>query len=276
MKCIIRIAACAAAIAGLSLASAAAQAPAVPRLRLATTTSTEQSGLLAAILPAFEKKTGYKVDVVAVGTGASLKIGEKGDCDVVLVHARALEDAFMAAGFGAERRDVMYNDFIVLGPALDAAAVARTKTAIDAFKAIAAANATFVSRGDKSGTDVKEKDIWKAAGLSPWGSPTGAPWYKEIGQGMSQAILMAEQIGGYTLADRATWLSMRARSSLSILSQGDKLLFNPYGIISVSPDKWPTTNIAGAKALIDWMTGSEGRALIAAYAIGGEQCFYLY
>jgi tungstate transport system substrate-binding protein len=272
MKPIIRIAALAAAIASLPLVSAAAQAPATPRLRLATTTSTEQSGLLAAILPAFEKKTGYKVDVVAVGTGASLKIGEKGDCDVVLVHARALEDAFMAAGFGAERRDVMYNDFVVLGPASDPARVATADSAVEAFSLVFAAKAAFVSRGDKSGTDVKEKDLWKAAGLSP----TGAPWYKEIGQGMSQAILMAEQIGGYTLADRATWLSMKAKSSLSILSQGDKLLFNPYGIISVSPAKWPTTNIAGAKALIDWMTGSEGRALIAAYAIGGEQCFYLY
>jgi tungstate transport system substrate-binding protein len=239
---------------------------------MATTTSTEQSGLLAAILPVFERETGYKVDVVAVGTGASLKIGEKGDCDVVLVHARALEDAFMAAGFGAERRDVMYNDFIVLGPASDPAKVAGATTAVEAFTLLFSAKAPFVSRGDKSGTDVKEKDIWKAAGLAP----TGATWYKEIGQGMSQAILMAEQIGGYTLADRATWLAMKAKSSLAILNQGDKLLFNPYGIISVSPAKWPSTNIVGATALIDWITGSEGRDLISGYKIGGEQCFYLY
>jgi tungstate transport system substrate-binding protein len=249
-----------------------AQAPANPRLRIATTTSTEQSGLLASILPSFEKQSGFKVEVVAVGTGASLKIGEKGDCDVVLVHARALEDAFMAAGFGAERRDVMYNDFVLLGPAGDPAGAAKAAAAIDAFAAVFKTQAPFVSRGDNSGTDVKEKDIWKAAGLAP----KGAAWYKEIGQGMSQAIVMAEQVGGYTLADRATWLAMKAKSSLKILGQGDKVLFNPYGIISVSPAKWPGTNIAGAKALIEWITGPEGRALIAGYKIGGEQCFYLY
>ncbi len=272
MKRILETTLLAVALAVALAASAAAQSPANPRLRLATTTSTEQSGLLAAILPVFEKETGYKVDVVAVGTGASLKIGEKGDCDVVLVHARALENAFMAAGFGAERRDVMYNDFVVLGPPADPAKIAKAKTAIEAFSLVFAAKVPFVSRGDNSGTDVKEKDIWKASGLAP----KGATWYKEIGQGMSQAILMAEQIGGYTLADRATWLSMKAKSSLSILNQGDKLLFNPYGIISVSPVKWPTTNIEGAKALVDWITGSEGQKLIAGYAIGGEQCFYLY
>jgi tungstate transport system substrate-binding protein len=264
----------------LSLAAsvpALSQSPATPRLRLATTTSTEQSGLLSAILPAFERRTGYKVEVIAVGTGASLKIGEKGDCDVVLVHARALEDAFMAAGFGEERRDVMYNDFVLLGPASDPANVAGSKSApavpaVEAFARIFSAKAPFVSRGDKSGTDVKEKDLWKAAGLAP----AGAAWYKEIGQGMSQAILMAEQLDAYTLADRATWLSMKAKSSLLILNQGDKLLFNPYGIISVSPAKWPSTNIAGARALVDWITGSEGRGLIGSYAIGGERCFYLY
>ncbi len=272
MKHTLKITALVVALAVATTVAATAQSPATPRLRLATTTSTEQSGLLAAILPVFEKKTGYKVDVVAVGTGASLKIGEKGDCDVVLVHARALEDAFMAAGFGAERRDVMYNDFIVLGPASDPAKVASAKSATEAFSLIFGARAPFVSRGDKSGTDVKEKDIWKASGLAP----SGTPWYKEIGQGMSQAILMAAQIDGYTLSDRATWLSMKAKSSLSILNQGDKILFNPYGIISVNPTKWPKTNIAGANALVDWMTGAEGQALIAGYAIDGEQCFYLY
>lgn len=239
---------------------------------MATTTSTEQSGLLDFILPAFEKETGYKVEVVAVGTGASLKIGEKGDCDVVLVHARALEDAFMAAGFGEERRDVMYNDFVILGPASDPAGIAGSPSAAEAFKRIFDAKASFVSRGDKSGTDVKEKELWKTAALAP----TGAAWYKEIGQSMSQAIIMAGQIGGYTLSDRATWLAMKSASTLSILGQGDKALFNPYGIISVSPAKWPATNIEGARALIAWITGSEGRALIAGYTIGGERCFYLY
>ena len=250
----------------------AAHGSAKPRIRMATTTSTEQSGLLDAILPAFEKETGYEVEVVAVGTGASLKIGENGDCDVVLVHARALEDAFMAAGFGDERRDVMYNDFVILGPASDPAKIAGSPSATEALSRIFAAKEPFVSRGDKSGTDVKEKELWKAAALAPF----GAAWYKEIGQGMSQAIIMAEQIGAYTLSDRASWLAMKSKSSLSVLSQGDKALFNPYGIISVSPAKWPRTNIEGARVLIAWITGSSGRGLIAAYAIGGERCFYLY
>jgi tungstate transport system substrate-binding protein len=242
-----------------------------PRVKLATTTSTEQSGLLDALLPVFEKETGFHVDVIAVGTGASLKIGEKGDCDVVLVHARALEDAFMAAGFGAERKDVMYNDFIVLGPSGDPAGVAGASSAADAFARIARAGTPFVSRGDNSGTHVKERDVWKEAGLKPAGA-----WYKEAGQGMTQVIQMSEQVGGYTLADRGTWLAVKDKSTLKILYQGDKVLFNPYGIITVNPAKWPSTNIAGAGALMEWMTGPRGRALIASYKIGGEQCFYLY
>jgi tungstate transport system substrate-binding protein len=252
-------------------AQTAAPKPENPRLRIATTTSTQQSGLLDAILPVFESATGYKCEVVAVGTGASLKIGEKGDCDVVIVHARTLEDAFMAAGFGIGRKDLMYNDFIVLGPASDPAGVGATKTAAAAFGAIAKSQSGFISRGDKSGTDVKEKDIWKAVGIAPTGS-----WYKEVGQGMSQVIMMAEQTGSYTLADRATWLAMKAKSALKILSEGDKVYFNPYGIIPINPAKWPKTNIAGAEALSDWMTSPAGRALIAGYKIGGEQCFYLY
>jgi tungstate transport system substrate-binding protein len=254
------------------LAAAALAAPQAPsRVKLATTTSTEQSGLLDSLLPVFEKETGFHVDVIAVGTGASLKIGEKGDCDVVLVHARALEDAFMAAGFGAERRDVMYNDFIVLGPASDPAGVAAASSAADAFARIARSGAVFVSRGDNSGTHVKELDVWKAAGIRPAGA-----WYKEAGQGMSQVIEMSGQIGGYTLADRGTWLAVKERSALKILYQGDKVLFNPYGIITVNPAKWPATNTVGARAFMEWMTGPRGQALIASYKIGGEQCFYLY
>lgn len=259
-------------VAAAFLASAFGQSPAIPRLRIATTTSTEQSGLLAAILPVFEKETGYKTEVVAVGTGASLKIGEKGDCDVVIVHARALEDAFMANGFGADRKDLMYNDFIVLGPASDPAGVGKTKSAFEAFGAIAKAGAIFVSRGDKSGTDVKEKDIWKAVGIAP----AGSAWYKEAGQGMSQVIMMADQMGGYTLSDRATWLAMKGKAQLKILSEGDKLYFNPYGVITVNPKKWPQTNYAGAVVLMNWLTSPKGQALIAGYKIGGEQCFYLY
>lgn len=247
-------------------------APANPRIKLATTTSTEQSGLLAAILPVFEKDSGYKVDVIAVGTGASLKIGEKGDCDVVLVHARALEDAFMAAGFGADRSDVMYNDFIIIGPASDPAGIKAAATATEALCLIASSRSSFISRGDKSGTHVKELDVWKAAAVDP----VGKAWYKEAGQGMSQVILMADQMQGYTIADRATWLAMKDKSTLKILSEGDKVLFNPYGIITVNPAKWPATNYEGAKALAAFLTGAKGKALIEAYKIGGEQCFYLY
>ncbi|OHE65996.1 MAG: tungsten ABC transporter substrate-binding protein [Treponema sp. GWB1_62_6] len=241
------------------------------RLKLATTTSTEQSGLLSLLLPVFEKKTGLTVDVVAVGTGAAIKLGEKGDADVLLVHARAQEDAFMAAGFGDERKDVFYNDFIIVGPESDPAKIASGVTGPQAFARIAAARIPFISRGDNSGTHVKEKDIWKAAGMVPAGT-----WYKEAGQGMSQTIMMADQMGGYVLADRATWLAMKQKSTLVILNQGDPSLFNPYGVISISAARYPTMNKAGAKAFVDWMTGPEARSIVSSFRIGGEPCFFLY
>jgi len=248
-----------------------AAAPSQQRICLATTTSTEQSGLLAYMLPFFEKQTGYKVDVVAVGTGASLKIAGNGDCDIVLVHARSLEDIFMAAGWGRERRDVMYNDFIVLGPKGDPSGIGNAAGALDAFSRIAAKKAVFVSRGDNSGTDVKEKELWAAAKIIPAGA-----WYKEAGQGMSQVIMMAGQLGGYTLADRATWLAVKGSApGLSIVFERDPALLNPYGIITVNPAKWPHVNVPGAKALMDFFTGSAGKALIESYKIGGEQCFFL-
>lgn len=260
----------------LALAACAAlpsysQAAPAQRLRLATTTSTEQSGLLGVLLPAFEKKHGYTVDVVAVGTGAALKLGQNGDADVVLVHARAQEDAFMAAGWGDERRDVFYNDFVVLGPVSDPARLASAAGSADAFARIAAAKASFVSRGDKSGTHVKELDIWKSAATAPGGS-----WYKEAGQGMSQVILMADQLGAYTLSDRATWLAMKDKTKLAVVYQGEKGLFNPYGVISVSAAKHPGTNAKGAKALVEWMSGPEARALVEGFKIGGEACFFTY
>jgi tungstate transport system substrate-binding protein len=241
------------------------------RIKMATTTSTEQSGLLRYMLPVFEKETGYKVDVVAVGTGASLKIGQNGDCDIVLVHARSLEDAFMTAGYGSERRDVMYNDFILVGPASDPANIHSATSAIDAFTRIDNAKATFVSRGDNSGTDVKEKELWKEAGIAPKGS-----WYKEAGQGMSQCITMADQMNGYTLSDRATFLAVRKTVNLSILYQGDKPLLNPYGIITVNPKRWSGLNVEGAKALMDFFTGPEGRSLITSFNIEGAQVFFLF
>ncbi len=249
----------------------AAAAPANPRIKLATTTSTENSGLLGYLLPLFEAKTGYKVDVVAVGTGAALKLGENGDADVVLVHARAQEDAFVAAGHGVDRRDVMYNDFIILGPASDPAGIGAAKSSTEAFAKIASAGAVFVSRGDKSGTHVKELDIWKAAGITPAGT-----WYKEAGQGMEQVILMANGMPGYTLADRGTWLAVKDKTTLKICYEGDKGLFNPYGIIAVNPAKWPAANVEGAKALIDWMTSKEGLKAIESFKLNGEQLFFTY
>ncbi len=252
--------------------SAFAESPKNPRLRMSTTTSTEQTGLLDAILPVFEKETGYRVEVVAVGTGAALKLAQNGDADVVLVHARSLEDAFMAAGWGIERKDVMYNDFVLLGPASDPADVAHSTGIGDAFSRIYATGTPFVSRGDNSGTDVKEKALWKAANLAP----KGLAWYREIGQGMAQDITMADQVGGYTISDRGTWFAMMNKVGLKILSQGDKGLLNPYGVIVVNPAKWPSTNIEGAKAFADWITGAEGQSLIAGYKVNGGQCFFLF
>jgi tungstate transport system substrate-binding protein len=177
----------------------------------------------------------------------------------------------MAAGFGKDRRDVMYNDFIILGPDKDPAKIAKLKSAGAALKAIAGnKNSNFISRGDNSGTHVKELEVWQAAATKPSGA-----WYKEIGQGMSQAIMMAEQLGAYTLADRATWLAMKNRVKLKILYAGDAVLFNPYGIMTVNPEKWPRSNYAGAVALMEFFVSAEGRQLITSYKIDGEQCFYL-
>ncbi len=241
------------------------------RIKLATTTSTEQSGLLAYMLPVFEAKTGYKVDVIAVGTGASIKIGEKGDCDVVLAHARSLEDAFMASGFGGERRDVMYNDFVIIGPATDPAGLGAAVDAQSAFTRIPAQKAVFISRGDNSGTHVKEKELWASARVVPSGT-----WYKEAGQGMSQVLIMAGQLGAYTLADRATWLAVKGNlPGLKIVFEKDPSLLNPYGIMTVNPAKWPHVNAAGAKALVEFFTSQDGRALIQGFRIGGAQCFFL-
>jgi tungstate transport system substrate-binding protein len=248
---------------------AAGPVPANPRVRLATTTSTENSGLLSYLLPFFAEDTGYAVDVVAVGTGAALKLGENADADVLLVHARALEDAFMAAGHGAERRDVMYNDFIVIGPAGDPAGLMGSADATAAFARLAASGASFVSRGDKSGTHVKELATWKSAGISPAGT-----WYKEAGQGMEQCIIMAEGLQGYTLSDRATYVALKDKTSLVIVFDGDPVLFNPYGVITVSPSKNPAINAEGAKAFLDWLTSERGQGLIASFKLDGQTMFF--
>jgi tungstate transport system substrate-binding protein len=253
------------------LALAAMPVRAEERLRMSTTTSTENSGLLSVLLPPFEKKYNCKVDVVAVGTGKSLKLGEMGDVDVVFVHARSLEDKFVANGYGVNRRDVMYNDFVLLGPPDDPAGVGKASNAPEAFRAIAAKGVPFISRGDESGTHVKEKEIWAAAGMVPRGA-----WYIEAGQGMGEVLTMATQKRGYTLSDRGTYIAFRKKTDLVVLQQGDKNLWNPYGIIAVNPKKHSHAKYDLAMKLIDFVTGPEGRSLIAGYKVDGEQLFFLY
>jgi len=239
------------------------------RLRLATTTSTANSGLLAELIPAFEDRTGLKVDVIAVGTGQALKLGETGDVDLVLVHARASEDAFVAAGHGVDRRDVMHNDFIILGPSRDPAGVRDMGNAAEALKAIANRRESFISRGDDSGTHKKEKALWKQAGLSPKGR-----WYRDVGQGMGAVITMSDDMQAYTLADRGTYLSMKSKIALEVLVEGDPKLFNPYGIIAVNPAKHPHVNYNGAMRFIAWITSPEGQNIIGAVQREGQVLFY--
>jgi tungstate transport system substrate-binding protein len=250
-------------------------------LRLATTTSTADSGLLDAILPDFETRYNAKVEVVAVGTGQALKLGENGDADVVLVHARKSEDAFVASGLGVNRRDVMYNDFIVLGPADDPAGVKGTAKAAEAFKAIAAKQAIFDSRGDNSGTHTKELSIWASVGTTPTAELS---WYKSLGQGMGETLIAANEQRAYILSDRGTYLSMRDKlPNLAILVGGatidenqDKALLNPYGVIPVNPAKHQGIKAELAEQFAAWITSSETQALIGAYGKDrfGQPLFY--
>jgi len=244
-------------------------AGAEPRLRMSTTTSTEDSGLLNVLLPPFEKAAGVKVDVISVGTGKALKLGENGDVDVVLVHARPLEDKFVADGHGIDRRDVMYNDFVIVGPKKDPAGVKQAKTAVEAFKILAQGKAPFISRGDESGTHQMEKSLWKKAGIAPQGS-----WYVEAGQGMGTVLQMAFDKKGYTLADRGTFITMEGKLDLAIVFEGDKDIFNPYGVIAVNPAKHPKTQLELAKKFIEYITGPEGQKIIADYKINGKQLFF--
>ncbi|KFI08566.1 substrate-binding domain-containing protein [Massilia sp. BSC265] len=238
-------------------------------IRLSTTTSTENSGLLKVLLPAFEAKTGTKVHVISVGTGKALELGKNGDVDVTLVHARTLEDKFVAEGWGVDRRDVMYNDFIVVGPTNDPARVKGGKDVIVAFQKIAASSSKFISRGDNSGTDVMERGYWQQAGTKPAGSN-----YVSAGLGMGEVLNMAAEMRAYTLTDRATYGAYRARTGLAVLVEGDKRMFNPYGIIAVNPARHKGVNYKGAKQLIDWITSLEGQARIAAFKPEGEQLFF--
>ncbi|MBE3575689.1 MAG: extracellular solute-binding protein [Firmicutes bacterium] len=231
---------------------------------VASTTSTQDSGIFDVILPVFEKNTGIRVKVVAVGTGQAIELAERGDADVIFVHARASEEEFVAKGFGVRRYPVMYNDFVIVGPAADPAGIGGGKDAVAAFRQIAAKQALFVSRGDNSGTHIKEKEIWKAAGLVPKGG-----WYKEAGTGMGNTLRMADEMGAYTLADRSTYLHLQSHLRLKILVQGDRILFNPYGVTAVNPRKFPDVNYAGAQKFIQFLTSPEGQKLIGEY--GREQ-----
>ncbi|NOY13894.1 MAG: solute-binding protein [Deltaproteobacteria bacterium] len=243
---------------------------ATEHLRLATTTSTENSGLLAELLPPFEKANNCQVDVIAVGTGKALKLGETGDVDVLLVHARSKEDAFIAAGYGVDRHDVMYNDFVIIGPTSDPAGIKGMTDVVAAMTRIAATKATFVSRGDDSGTNTREIQLWKAAGIKPAGD-----WYLEAGRGMGDVIIMASERQGYTLSDRGTYLAFKDKIPLRIAVEGDKRLFNPYGVIMVNPQRYPYVKVALAKKFIAFLTSEQGRALITGYRRGGEQLFYV-
>jgi len=239
---------------------------------VASTTSTEQSGLFGHLLPAFTAKTGIAVKVVAVGTGQALDIGRRGDADVVFVHDRPAEDKFVAEGSGVGRRDVMYNDFVLVGPKSDPAKVAGTKDVAAAFKAIAAAKAPFVSRADKSGTYSAELRYFQLAGVDPTTGRGG--WYKETGSGMGPALNTASSLDAYILADRGTWLSFKNRGNLGIVVEGDKRMFNPYGVMLVNPAKHPHVKVAYGQAFIDWLVSKDGQDTIAAYKINGEQLFF--
>lgn len=237
-------------------------------LRMATTTSTENSGLLEAILPKFEKSSGYEVHVIAVGTGKALRMGRDGDVDVVLVHAPPAEKKFVAGGYGINRRHVMYNDFVIVGPPNDPAGIKNMKDPAEALATIARKHAVFVSRGDDSGTNKKELRLWKAAGIKPHGE-----WYRAAGQGMGKVLQMTSELEAYTLTDRGTWLSMRDKLPLKILVQGDPRLYNPYGVIAVNPGRYPDTNYQGAMAFIAWITSPQGQQLISDYRVHNEQLF---
>ena len=238
-------------------------------IRMSTTTSTENSGLLAHLLPAFEQKTGARVQVIAVGTGKALELAKNGDVDVTLVHARAAEDKFVADGFGIDRRDVMYNDFIIAGPSGDPAAIAGGKDALAAFRKISASAAKFVSRGDNSGTDMMERALWKAIDVSPSGTS-----YISTGLGMGEVLNMAAQLKAYTLTDRATFSTYKARTGLAVLVEGDTRLFNPYGIIAVNPARHNGVNYKGARLLVDWITSPEAQQRIANFKPFGQQLFF--
>ena len=266
----------AAAVAFVSLVSVGAAAQA-GTLTMASTTSTEQSGLFSHLLPAFKQATGVDTKVVAVGTGQAIDMARRGDADVLFVHDTAAEEKFVSEGFAAQRLPVMYNDFVLIGPKNDPVGV-KGNDIVAALKKIAGANAPFVSRGDKSGTDAAERRLWTQTGVADAGQPVPndkkGSGYKECGCGMGPALNIAASSGSYVLADRGTWLSFKNRADLAVVVEGDKRLFNQYGVMVVSPTKFPNLNSADAQKFVDWVVSPAGQSTIAAYKIGGEQLFF--
>ena len=256
---------------GLLIGSGPAASQAQKSILVSSTTSTEQSGLFGHILPVFTNKTGIAVKVVAVGTGQALDIGRRGDADVVFVHDKAAEELFVSQGFSDKRQEVMFNDFVLLGPKSDPAKIAGGKDIQVALKKVADSKSTFVSRGDKSGTHAAELRYWKGAGIEV---NANLPWYKETGSGMGPALNTASGMNAYILADRGTWLSFKNRGDLTILVQGDPKLFNQYGVMLVSSEKFPNVKKADGQAFINWLVSKEGQDTIASYKVGGEQLFF--
>jgi tungstate transport system substrate-binding protein len=241
-------------------------------ITVASTTSTEQSGLFGHILPIFTRETGIAVRVVALGTGQALDVGRRGDADVVFVHDRAAEDRFVAEGFGGPRRPVMFNDFVIIGPGADPAGINGLRDSVEALRRIAASRASFISRGDRSGTHAAELRLWQEAGIDP-AIGRGA-WYREVGQGMGPALNTAAAGNAYILADRGTWLSFRNRQDLRVVTEGDERLSNQYGVMLVSPQRHPHVKAEAGERFIDWLVSPAGQEAIAGYRINGEQLFF--
>ena len=237
-------------------------------VRLATTTSTENSGLLTYLLPSFEKQSGYKVHVIAIGTGKALRMGRDGDVDVLLVHAPKAEVQFVESGFGIERISVMHNDFVIVGSTNDPAKLSSTKSLREMLQNISNSENTFVSRGDNSGTHKKELGLWKTANIEP-----KEKWYREVGQGMGKVLQIAGEMDAYTLTDRGTWLAYKDKSPLKIVFEGDKQLFNPYSIMAINPDKYADLNHSGANAFILWITSADAQKMIGEYKLHGQALF---
>ncbi len=264
---------------GLMAALAAITSPVIPSLAddarfitLASTTSTENSGLFGFMLPKFKEATGIQVRVVAVGTGQAIKIAERGDADVLFVHHPASEEKFVADGFGVKRYPVMHNDFVIVGPAADPAGVRQADTVAAALARIAGNRSVFASRGDDSGTHKKELALWKSAGVDPTAAPDG--WYRETGSGMGATLNVASGMNAYTLSDRGTWLAFANRAGLEIVFEGDPPMFNPYGVILVNPERHPQVKAADGQAFIDWLVSPAGQASIAEFRIEGEKAFF--